>query len=282
MCLCLGGVAIWFAFLQPGLKNHPAVPVPATAAATANLATPLPLLSTATLATTATQAIVPTLTVTPAPTPTLIPTPSEITVLWDISHGPRISSDGSPYSPDGLYKLLLQALSNQKFVFSSGGLAGIDSYSILVLSAPSADQMAYTTAEADQIEQFVRVGGHGLLIMSDIPGFENHLQYVSQRFGISLGQISSNGPVSYSKDPFFSGVSSVQFLFLGGVLQVTSPAVAAAWDQNGNPVIAYCECDAGRVMVIADSNLWDNRGFNQASNQQFAENVFQWLAKLSP
>ena len=120
------------------------------------------------------------------------------------------------------------------------------------------------------------------MIMSDIPGFENHLETVSQRFGIGLGGITSNGSVRYSNAPFFSSVPSLQFLFGGGILQVVFPAVAAAWDQNGNPVIAYCECDAGRVMVVADSNLWDDRGFSQAGNQQFASNVFQWLAKLSP
>ena len=280
--LCLCGAVAWFAFLNPGLKKHPAVPVPAAASATASLAATSTLLSSETLVSSATPAIEPTLTITSTPTMTLAPTPSELTVLWDVSHGPRISSDGSAYAPDGLYNVLVQALSGQKFVFSSGDLTGIDSYSILVLSATSANQMVYTTAEADQIEKYVRAGGHGLLILSDIPGFENHLADVSQRFGISLGQSSSNGPVRYSNDPILSGVSSIQFLFLGGVLQVTPPAVAAAWDQNGNPVIAYCECDAGRVMVVADSNLWDNRGFNQASNPQFAVNVFQWLAKLSP
>jgi len=280
--MCLLGAVVWFAFLNPGLKNHAAVPVPAAASATPSLPAAPTLLGTQTLVSSATPAIGPTLTITPTLTKTLTPTPSEITVIWDISHGPRISSDGSAYAPDGLYNSLVQALASQKFVFSSDGLTGIDSYSILVLSAPSADQTAYTAGEADQIEQFVRVAGHGLLIMSDIPGFENHLEAVSQRFGIDLGGIVSNGPVNYSKDPLFSGVSSLQFLFEGGVLQVSSPAVAAAWDQNANPVIAYCKCDAGRVMVVADSNMWDNRGFNQTGNQQFAFNVFQWLAKLSP
>jgi len=281
--LCLLAAAVWFVFLKPGQKNQPALPIVTTAVINASLppasstvpATPVPTA-------TGIPAVVPTPTVSPTATITLTPTPSQITVLWDVSHGPRISSDGSPYTPDGLYRSLVQAIASQKFVFSSGGLAGIDSISILVLSAPSANQMAYSSGEADQIEQFVRVGGHSLLILSDIPGFENHLADVSQRFGIGLGQISSNGPVRYSQDPFFSGVSSLQFLFLGGVLQVSSPAVAAAWDQNGNPVIAYCECDAGRVMVVADSNLWDNRGLSQAGNQQFAVNVFQWLARLSP
>jgi tRNA A-37 threonylcarbamoyl transferase component Bud32 len=280
--LCLLGVALGVTYLNQAQKIRTASPVLVTASATPSLLATPNLLSVPISVSSAALAIISTLTLTPTMTMALTPTSSQITVLWDVSHGPRISSDGLAYTPDGLYKSLVQSLSTQKFVFSSGGLSGIDSYSILVLSASSADQMPYTSSEADQIEQFVRVAGHGLLIMSDIPGFENHLETVSQRFGIDLGKTTSNGPVRYSKDLFFSGVSSIQFLFGGGVLNVSSPAVAAAWDQNGNPVIAYCECDAGRVIVVADSNLWDSRGFNQAGNQQFASNVFQWLARLSP
>ncbi len=280
--LCVLGAALWFVFLKPSQNGHAAPAIPITGAATSSLAESPTAISTQIPAATVIPAIVPTLTITPTMTMALSPTPSQITVLWDISHGPRMSSDGSPYTPDGLYKPLAQFLINQKFVVSSGGLGGINSYSILVLSAPSADQMAYATDEADQIEKFVRVGGHGLLILSDVPGFENHLELVSQRFSINLGTITSTGPVRYSNNPIFSGVQSLQFLFGNGVLQVSAPAVAAAWDQNGNTVIATCQCDAGRVMVVADSNLWDSRGFNQAGNQQFASNVFHWLAKLSP
>ena len=283
--LCLLGAAVWYALLKPGIKGQAAAPILVSASATPALL-PSPTLPSAPIPVSAdTPTILPTLptvTITPTLTTAVSPTPAELTVLWDVSHGPRISSDRSAYTPDGLYKSLVQTLANQKFAVSSGGLTGIDSYSILVLSAPSADQMAYTTAEADQIEKFVRVAGHGLLILSDIPGFENHLETVSQRFAIDLGKTTSNGPVRYSQDPFLSGVSSIQFLFGGGILTVSGSAVAAAWDQNGNPVIAYCECEAGRVMVVADSNLWDNRGFTQAANQQFATNVFEWLAKLSP
>jgi serine/threonine protein kinase len=280
--VCLLAGAAWLLFLNPGLKNHPTAPVLPGVASAPSLTATSTLLSTQIPLDSPTPPIVPTLTVAPYLTATFSPTPSQITVLWDVSHGPRISSDGSAYTPDGLYKSLVQSFTNQKFVFSSGGLTNIDSYSILVLSASSADQMPYTSSEADQIEHFVRIAGHGLLIMSDIPGFENHLETVSQRFGIDLGKTTSNGPVSYSKDSIFSGVSSILFLFGGGILKVSSPSVSAALDQNGNPVIAYCECDAGRVMVVADSNLWDSRGFNQAGNQQFASNVFQWLARLSP
>ena len=217
---------------------------------------------------------------TAAPSPT--PKPSEVKVLWDTSHGPRASEDGSLYTPDGMYKSLVQTLAGDKFVISSGDLTNLDSYDILVLSEISAADKSYTDNEANQIEQFVRKSGRGLLILGDIPGFGNHTNPVSQKFSIVLGGSASDGPTSFTNQPFFSGVTSVLFLFQGGILQVTPPGQTAASDKDGNAVIAFCECDAGRVMAIADANLWDNRGFNQADNQRFAADVFRWLAKLSP
>jgi serine/threonine protein kinase len=220
----------------------------------------------------------------PSPTPAITEATvkSEIKVLWDISHGPRLSQDGSSYTPDGMYKSLVQALAGDKFIISSGDLTNLDSYDVLVLSGLSAANMAYTNSEADKIEQFIRVSGHGLLIMSDIPGFGNHADVVSRRFSIGLGDTASDGPVSYSSEPFFSGVTSVLYLFQGGVFRVASPSQTVALDKGGNSVIAFCECDTGRVMAISDANLWDNRGLSQADNQRFATNVFLWLAKLSP
>ena len=151
-----------------------------------------------------------------------------------------------------------------------------------MLSESPDNKMTYTSSEIAEIEQFVRVSGHGLLIMSDIPAYENLLDSVSSRFSIGLGELTSNGPASYSNEPFFSGVTSVQFLSQGGILQVSPPGQSAASDKNGNSVIAFCQCDAGRVMVISDTGLWDNQGLNQADNLRFATNVFQWLAKSSP
>jgi hypothetical protein len=181
-----------------------------------------------------------------------------------------------------MYKSLAQSLLKDKFFISSGDLTNLNSYSILVLSESPDNTKIYTSNEADEIEQFVRVSGHGLLIMSDIPTYENLLDSVSSRFSIGLGELTTNGPVSYSNEPFFSGVTSLKFLTEGGILQVSSPSQPAASDKAGNSVVAFCECDSGRVMVISDTNLWDNQGINQADNLHFARNVFQWLAKLSP
>jgi len=204
-----------------------------------------------------------------------------VKVLWDISHGPRAGPDGSTYTPAGLYKSLTQALNKNQVLITGGNLSNLSSYDILVLSETSGSA-AYTTTELDQVEQYVRKGGHGLLILSDTPDLENLADLVSQRFSIQLGELNSDGPASLSNQPFFTGVTSLRFINGGGILQVSPPAQTASTDKNGNAVIAYCECDAGRVMVIADTNLWDNQGIKQADNQQFAIDAFQWLAKTSP
>jgi hypothetical protein len=215
-------------------------------------------------------------------TPTLLTSShAEFKVLWDISHGPRTSEDGSLYTPKGMYQSLTQLLANDKFVISSGDLSNLNSYNILVLSELSG-RKPYSDSEVGAIVQFVRVSGHGLLILSDTPTFENLADVVGRRFSIGLGELTSGGPVTFSAEPFFSGVSSIHFLSGVGILRVSRPAQTAAVDQGGNTVVAYCDCDAGRVMAISDANLWDNHGLSQADNQRFALNVFHWLAKLSP
>ena len=206
---------------------------------------------------------------------------SKVKVLWDVSHGPRNSAGGTAYTPAGLYKSLAQVLGKGNFQITAGNLSQLSSYDILVLSENSGTS-AYTSDEVNLIEQYVRTGGHGLLILSDTPDLENLADQVSSRFSIHLGEVNSDGPASNSNQPFFSGVNAVKFINSGGILQVSTPAQVASTDKNGNTVIAFCNCDAGRVMVIADTNLWDNQGIGQADNQRFAMDVFQWLAKASP
>jgi tRNA A-37 threonylcarbamoyl transferase component Bud32 len=218
------------------------------------------------------------------PADTLIPEPAPVKVLWDISHGPRTSSDGGEYTPESLYWPLILGLAGQDFqdfLVTSTGLDDLNNYDILVLAATSATQKAYSQAEADAIEQFVRAG-HGLLILSDIPDFGNLANSVGGRFGINFGNVTSDGPTSYLDAPFFSNINAVNFLFGGGTFQVSTPSQIAARDQDGHAVIAFCECNPGRVVAIGDSNLWDARGLDQADNQRFASNVFNWLAGRNP
>lgn len=202
-----------------------------------------------------------------------------IKVLWDISHGPRASDNGTAFTPDGMYKSLAKALGNEKIVINGGDLSNLDGYDVLVISEASG-KTPYSNDEAASIENFVRTSGHGLLIMTDNPGLENLADSLSRRFSISLGEVTSEGPASSLDEPFFSTVQSLKFLNGGGIFQVASPSQTASTDTNGNSVIAFCECGAGRVLAVADTNLWDINGLNQGDNQQFALNAFKWLAKV--
>jgi tRNA A-37 threonylcarbamoyl transferase component Bud32 len=213
--------------------------------------------------------------------PQASPSGPAIKVLWDVSHGPRANGEGALYTPDDLYSSLNQALASQNFVLTSGGLDDLSSFDVLVISEASGKSV-YTEAEISQIEQFVRTAGHGLLILSDNPGIENLADGLSRKFSISLGEVPSETVTSKTSEPFFNNVTTIQFVDGGGIFHISPPGQAAAVDGNGNSVIAFCECDAGRVLAIADTNLWDNRGMGQGDNQYFAINVFRWLVKLSP
>ncbi len=207
---------------------------------------------------------------------------STVQVLWDVSHGPRTDGTGTAYTPDGLYNSLKQYLGTQNFMVTSGDLSHLSSYDILVISELSGQQ-PYTSDEVNAIDQFVRVSGHGLLILSGSPQYENLAAAVSTRFAINLGELNSNGPTSLvNEQPYFQGIRTIQFPEPGGTLQVSTPSQTAAVDQNGSSVVASCECDNGRVLVIADSGLWTDQGLNLADNQPFAINVFKWLAGLTP
>jgi tRNA A-37 threonylcarbamoyl transferase component Bud32 len=207
---------------------------------------------------------------------------AQVKVLWDTSHGPRTSPAGGAFTPEGMYKTLVQVLGKDQFTVTSGDLSNLDSYAVLVISETSGST-PYSDAEVSQIEQFVRTGGHGLLILSDTPDIENLADPLSRKFSIALGELTTDGPSNInSTEKFFSDVNSIQFLNGGGIFQVSAPAQTASTDRNGNTVIAFCSCDSGRVLAIADTNLWDNQGVGQADNQRFALNAFQWLGKVAP
>jgi tRNA A-37 threonylcarbamoyl transferase component Bud32 len=213
--------------------------------------------------------------------PSLTSAAGVVKVLWDTSHGPRKSGDGSLYTPDGMYQSLAKLLGISNFIVYSGDLSNLESYDILVISELSGTK-AYTNVEANEIDRFVRSSGHGLLLLSDTPDYENLADIVARKFSISLGEFSSAGPASLANEPFFAGVSSIPFPSGGGIFLLSTPSQTAASDNGGSTVIAYCECDAGRVMAISDANLWDNDGLVLGDNKLFATNVFTWLAKRSP
>lgn len=51
---------------------------------------------------------------------------------------------------------------------------------------------------------------------------------------------------------------------------------------SGNhPAVIAIDNVPGRVVVIGDANLFDNRGFEHQDNRLFALNVFRWLIHIN-
>lgn len=235
---------------------------------------------------TSTPAII--LTLTPSITPVSSSTPTEPEptpterpglVLWDLSHGPRESETGVFYDLDGMYSQLNNLLEENDITLVPNHdpleEIDLDRYSMIVIAMPSAIGQSYTPTEAEVIAQFINRGG-SLLILAETPGFTNRINELTNYLGIDVGQsIISESPLILGDHPIFQNVDQVSFVFNGGSLSINNDqAQAIAW-QDGLDAIAAIEDHLGKVVVVGDSNLFDNRGLYR--NQQFVLNLFRWL-----
>jgi serine/threonine protein kinase len=229
-----------------------------------------------------------TLTLTPSITPLSSSTPTEPEptpteepdlVMWDLSHGPRQSDTGVSYDLDGMYSQLNNLLEENDITLVPNHdpleEVDLDRYSMIVIAMPSATGQNYTPAEAEVIAQFIDRGG-SLLILAETPDFTNRINEVIAYLDIDVGQsVISESPLILGDHLIFQNVDQVSFFFNGGSLNVRNDqARVIAW-QDGLDAIVVIENLPGKVVVIGDSNLFDNRGLY--SNQQFALNLFRWL-----
>ena len=208
---------------------------------------------------------------TPEPTPTEPPPrPQSATVLWDTSRTPRQGSDGV-YDINGVFSSLANVLSDSgiTFVSSASPLDSIDlsQYGALVIAATSAYGSAYSDAEAQLIGQFVENGG-GLVILAEDSNFTNNIYRVTAYFGVSVAQSTGLNKILPGSDhPIYNGVGAIEF-YNGGEVSKDGTRFAITAFEHG----------AGRVVVVGDSNLFDNRWLPAGDNRVFAANVFQWAA----
>jgi hypothetical protein len=140
---------------------------------------------------------------------------------------------------------------------------------------PSATWQYFTQDEAQVIIDFVNHGG-SLLILAETPGFSNRIGELTDHFNIDVGQsLISDSPLELENHPLFSDVNQVSFLFSGGSLNVRDEQAQVIASQNDLPAIVVIQDLPGKVVVIGDANLFDNRGL--ADNQSFALSLFRWL-----
>jgi hypothetical protein len=212
---------------------------------------------------------------------TLVPVSSASTggsVLWDLTHGVYLD-----YEPSGRYSSLVTLLHGLGFSVqtTSSGLQNVDlsDFDILVICLESAWFEAYTAGEVSAIKTFVQEGG-GLLIMGEnTSGPNGNINPVANAFGATCG-VSFIWPfdlhiTDLSTHPIFLKVSEIYFRSAGEITVQSPSELVANYDDFG--VASAAEIDDGKVVVLGDSNCWDNMYINNTDNQLFAENTFKWL-----
>jgi hypothetical protein len=216
---------------------------------------------------------IPTDTPQPPPTPTIKNTAR---VLWDTAHGPRYGETGS-YAPDDVYSGLRSYLSAQNITLLEGSvnqdLSGIDA---IVIAVYSFWDGSLDYEEAARIQQFVESGG-GLVLLGDVQEAPNRLGNLTDLLGIRISQKPELGGVtSFSNHPITEGINQLNF-YRGGSLDIGKSSFETVGGSSGAPAVAVATVGQGRVVVIGDCNIFDNRWFSGADNQLFAKNVFLWV-----
>jgi serine/threonine protein kinase len=210
------------------------------------------------------------------PTETLIPPTAtsalreSAQVYWDLSRIPRKGSDGT-YEPSDLFSELGSALRDANINLQSGSnditSLNLDQYDTLVVCATSSYGSPYSAAEAAAIGEYVKRGG-GLIILAEDSTFSNNIAQVAAYFDFSVAQSTGVYDVKPgSSQSITEGISSLYF-YNGGSIKTGSTESTLLSQTSGS----------GRLVVIGDSNLFDNRWLTKVDNKSFALNVFRWAA----
>jgi len=228
---------------------------------------------------------------------------------------PAVAARMNPANPaDASYQDLVVTLqdSGHEVTSHNEGLIGEDALSnvdVLLLPHASTDDWEKTIgtgspmlaeSELAAIEQFVANGG-GLLLLGETeqPKYGNNFNDLSQRFGVSIANATVQDPENSFKDvatwirpsferhvesDFSYRLESVCF-YRSGVLEVSTGAdseVILKSSENATPANApvgvAVKHQAGRVVVLADSDLFGDDSIEDLDNRQFLLNIAGWLA----
>ena len=154
---------------------------------------------------------------------------------------------------------------------------------ILVLSGYSTNSLgSFSNSEATLILNWLLNGG-SLLLM---PLNEADLNIVSKHFGITFisPSIEKQNITIFSHHDVVKGINRVYIRYGCAQLNVTSPAEAIAFTDNGKPVIAISRHGKGRIIAISTQDLIDN-WFFEGNNELFYDNallmknIIDWLTE---
>ena len=232
---------------------------------------------------------------------------------WTIR--PEVARAIQPSHPeDSSYARAAAALQARDFAvavhaggpLTSEALAGAD---VLVIAHPSDPRWERTVpsdhpprlsdAELDAVEAFVR-GGGGLLLLAEEEQekYDNNLAELAARFGVRVNSETVSDYARYRAAPSWvladldggaggldvlAGVREACFYRAttlavdGGPARVLARASASA-SAPGAPLLAVTEHGAGRVAVIADSDLFGDDCLADGDHEALWLNLLYWLA----
>ena len=188
-------------------------------------------------------------------------------------------------------------------------LAGFD---VLVIPHAADDEWEKTTgvgspkltpAEIDCIESFVIAGG-SLIILAETeqPKYGNNFALLAERFGISILNTTVQDPMNSYKDvptwiladllksqkhDLIAQVDQACFYRAGALaaLPSTHVEIIARSSANASPANAALmmttQAGAGRVIVVADSDLFGDDSINDFDHRQLWLNIVTWAAGAS-
>jgi hypothetical protein len=204
-----------------------------------------------------------------------------VKVLWDESHGAH-----SSYKQNERFSTIRENLEINGFQldeFTTGPITAeiLSNYDILVVGTLTSNwNSSHSSAEITAITDYVTYGGGSLLMFGENTDCPNrNINSLANRFGVTFGQSDTNGSVSithFGTHEIFDGINSI-ILHTGATMDVRAPSTAVAWYNNESIVATY----EGAVF-IGDCNWLCNEYIHDEDNQQFGENVFNWLAKGVP
>ena len=155
-------------------------------------------------------------------------------------------------------------------------------------------------SEISAIDKFVAAGG-GLMLFGETeqPKYGNNLGELAQKFGVTIANATVQDPENCYKEvatwvlPDFERHVESDFsfrletvcLYRAGVLEVSQSVtseVILRSSETASPALATMAVavkhEAGRVVVLADSDLFGDDSIKDFDNRQFLLNVAGWLA----
>ncbi len=235
---------------------------------------------------------------------------------WTIR--PEVAAQMQPAHPaDSSYAEAAAAIAARDFdvvANPSGALdAGVlDDAALLVIAHPSEDRWeatvpggspVLTAAELDAVEAFVERGG-GLIVLAETEQdkYGNNIRELLLRFGIDVENTTVQdyehhlGAPSWvlAELPDFDGAAPVDLLarvdsacfYRAGTLALQNGArpiarAGSASTAPGAPLAAVASHGAGRVVAVADSDLFGDDCIGQLGHRELWQNLVYWAAEPS-